>query len=192
MKRSNRKKNKESLSYILLMLPYLVIFFVFTILPVLIAIFLSFTDFNVMELPIWTGFKNYRRLFLSDSLFKKALTNTLMIAVVTGPGGYLLSFGFAWLLNEFNPRLRSILTLLLYAPSISGGAFAVWSIIYSTDRYGWLNSILLKFDIIYEPIAWTTDSKYMFPAAVIMILWMSLGTSFLSYIAGFQTIDASL
>lgn len=192
MKLSFKKNRDESFSYVALMLPYLIIFFTFTVLPVLISMFLSLTDFNVMELPVFTGLNNYRRLFMDDPLFKTALTNTLMLAIIIGPGGYILSFGFAWILNEFNPKLRSLLTLFLYAPSISGGAYAVWAIIYSTDRYGWLNSILMSLDIIYEPIAWTTDPKYMFPAAVISILWMSLGTSFLSFIAGFQTIDSKL
>lgn len=183
---------KKSLPYYLFSLPYMLIFTVFTILPVVIAIFLSFTNFNVMETPTLAGFANYQRLFVSDPLFKKALTNTLMIAVITGPGGYVLSFFFAWVLNEFHPKLRTLLTLFLYAPSLSGGAITIFAIIYSGDRLGWINSFLINLNLIYEPIAFLTDPKYMLGAAVVAMLWMSLGTSFLSFIAGFQSMDNKL
>ncbi|MBQ6825430.1 MAG: sugar ABC transporter permease [Clostridia bacterium] len=173
-------------------LPYLTIFFLFTVLPVLISIFLSFTYYNVIETPVFNGLANYQRLFFSDDLFTKALSNTMVLALIIGPGGYVLSFGFAWILNEFKPKIRTFLTFFLYAPSLSGGAFAIWAIIYSGDRYGWLNSILLSLNIISEPIQWLTDTNYMLPCAAVSILWMSLGTSFLSFIAGFQTVDGSL
>ena len=182
----------KSLPFYFFSLPDMLICTAFTVLPVLIAMVLSFTNFNVMETPTFAGITNYQRLFVSDPLFKKALTNTLTIAAITGPGGYILSFFFAWVLNEFHPKLRTILTLFLYAPSISGGAITIFTIIYSGDRLGWINSFLINMNLIYEPIAFLTDPKYMLGAAIVAMLWMSLGTSFLSFIAGFQSIDNKL
>jgi len=172
-------------------LPYMLIFTVFTVFPVLISIFLSFTYFNVMEAPIWAGLANYFQLF-NDSLFIKALSNTLIISLIVGPVGYIMCLILAWIISEFPRRVRSVLTLLLYAPSISGSAYLIWHIIYSGDQFGWLNGILMSLNIIYEPIQWLTNTDYMMPAAIIAILWTSLGTSFLSFIAGFQMMDRKL
>lgn len=176
----------------LFMLPYLIIFFVFTVLPVIIAIILSFTYFNVLETPSFVGFDNYVHLLVEDSLFMLAFKNTLILSVITGPIGFLLSLFLAWVLNEFNPKLRAFLTLLFYAPTISGGAYMIWQIIYSGDSYGYLNGILLNLNIIYSPIQWTTDEKYMIFSAIVVIIWMSFGAGFLSFVAGFRNIDKSL
>lgn len=172
-------------------LPYMLIFTVFTVLPVLISILFSFTYFNVMEAPLWAGIGNYIRLF-NDSLFIKAFSNTLVLSLIVGPGGYLLCLMLAWVISEFPRGLRSVLTLLLYAPSISGSAYMIWQIIYSGDQFGWLNGILMGLGLTYEPIQWLTDTRYMMPAAIVAILWTSVGTSFLSFIAGFQMMDRKL
>lgn len=183
------QKNRDDY---LFMLPYLILFSVFTIVPVFISIGLSFTYFNVIETPRFIGLDNYIKLFFDDSLFIKSFGNTLVISAVTGPIGFLLCFLMAWLLNEFGPKLRALLTLFLYAPSISGSVYLIFSIIYSGDAYGLLNSILLELNIIYEPIQWLTNSKYMMPTLIVVILWTSLGTGFLSFIAGLQNLDNKL
>ncbi len=191
--RTPRKKRRiGDLEDYLFMSPYLIIFFVFTVLPVVMAIVLSFTYFNVLEAPSFTGVSNYINLIVDDSLFMKALINTLVLAVVTGPAGFFLSLLLAWLINEFDPRVRAFLTLLIYAPSISGGAFMIWQIIYSGDAYGYLNGILLKLNLIYTPIQWTTDENYMMISAIIVIIWLSFGAGFLSFVAGFKNIDSRL
>lgn len=173
----------------LFMLPYLLIFAIFTVFPVLVAMFFSLTRFDIVQLPHFTGLKNYFRLFIEDSLFPLALKNTLLLAVITGPGGFFLSLLLAWVLNEFDDRLRAVLTMLCYAPTLSGGAYMIWNIIYSGDSYGFLNGILINLGIIYSPIQWLTDSKYMMISAIIVILWMSFGSGFLSMIAGFKNVD---
>lgn len=173
----------------LFMLPYLLIFAIFTVFPVLVAMFFSITRFDIVQLPHFTGLKNYFRLFIEDSLFPLALKNTLLLAVITGPGGFFLSLLLAWVLNEFDDRLRAVLTMLCYAPTLSGGAYMIWNIIYSGDSYGFLNGILINLGIIYSPIQWLTDSKYMMISAIIVILWMSFGSGFLSMIAGFKNVD---
>ncbi len=173
----------------LFMLPYLLVFAVFTVFPVVVAMFFSFTRFDIVQFPSFIGIKNYFRLFIDDSLFPLALKNTLLLAVITGPGGFFLSLLLAWVLNEFGDRLRAVLTMLCYAPTLSGGAFMIWNIIYSGDSYGFLNGVLIDMGLIYSPIQWLTDSKYMTVSAIIVILWMSFGSGFLSMIAGFKNVD---
>lgn len=174
------------------MLPFVIIFLVFTVVPVASSMILSFTSFNVLEPPRFVGLENYFNLLLDDKLFLMAFKNTLIIAMITGPVNFFLCLLLAWVVNEFNPKLRAFLTLLFYAPSISGGVFMIWQIIYSGDVRGVLNGILLRLNIIYEPIQWLTDTKYMLNTCIIVIFWMSLGTSFLSFIAGYQNVDKTL
>ena len=172
--------------------PYTVLFFIFTVIPVGASIFLSLTNWNVLETPSFVGLKNYFKLFLEDPIFPLAIRNTLLISIITGPVSFFLSLFVAWLVNEFDHRLRTLLTLLFYAPSLSGGVYLVWQIILSNDANGLLNALLMDLNVIYQPILWTTDTKYMFASCIAVVLWMSLGTSFLSFIAGFQNVDRTL
>ena len=173
-------------------MPLIFTFFLFTVLPVLIAIFISFTYFNVLEPPKFIGWENYLSAFLDDEIFMLALKNTLLIAIITGPIGYLASFLFAWLINELWPTVRAIMVTILYVPSISGGAFMIWTLIFSGDAYGFLNSFLTKWGIIDQPVQWLTNTSYMKWCLILVMIWMSLGTSFLAFIAGFQALDKSL
>jgi multiple sugar transport system permease protein len=175
-----------------MMAPYFILFFFFTVLPVLMSIVLSFTDFNMLEMPNFVGWRNYIKLFLEDNIFTIALKNTLIFAVITGPVSYMLCLLFAWIINEFKGVLRAFLTLIFYAPSICGNAYLVWNLILTGDRYGYLNGILLKLGIINEPILWMQTEKYVLPVLIVVQLWLSLGTGFLSFIAGLQTVDKSM
>lgn len=174
------------------MLPYLTIFFLFQVLPVLVSIILGFTYFNVFEPPKFIGLANYFKMFLNDDLFMTALSNTLVITLITGPVGYVLSFGIAWMVNEFQPKLRAFLTLLFYIPSLTGGMAAIWLIVFNGDQYGILNGVLMSLNVIFEPIQWLTDTNYMMGSAIVIAIWMSLGTSFLAFVAGFRTVDEKL
>ena len=183
------KRNKTA--YFLVM-PFMILFFVFTVLPVAFSIFLSFTEFNLLEWPKMVGFDNYIRLFLDDEIFILACGNTLVFAAITGPLSYLLSFLIAWFINELPPKVRAVVTLIFYAPSISGGVYMVWTILFSSDSYGWANATLEKLGLIDAPINWFKDEKYVMPLCIVVSLWTSLGTSFLSFIAGLQGIDRAL
>lgn len=169
--------------------PFLLIFITFTILPVVISIAFSFTYYNILEPPKFVFMQNYLKLFLSDDEFILAVKNTLIIAVVTGPLGYLMSLLFAWFINELRPMIRAIMVLVFYAPSISGGAYMIWKVMFSGDAYGYANAALLYMGIIHEPIQWLTDPQYMLGLVILVMLWMSLGAGFLSFVAGLQTID---
>lgn len=190
MKSKNRISGQTLFSYMYLA-PFLIAFFLFTILPILISIFFSFTYFNVLEPPKWVFLQNYLKLFLSDDIFVISLKNTIIIAVIAGPLGYLMSLVFAWFINELGETLRTIMVLVFYAPSISGGVYAIWAIIFSGDAFGYANSLLLYLGIIDAPIQWLTDTKYMLWLVIIVTLWMSLGAGFLSFVAGLRTIDQS-
>lgn len=183
------KLNKHS--YIL-MAPYAILFLTFTIIPVFMSLGISFTYFNLLEPPRFIGLDNYIKLVLDDDVFIIALKNTLILAVVTGPVSYLLAFVFAWLINELGPKLRAFMTLVFYAPSISGNAFLIWLLIFSGDVHGYANSILIRFGFIDNPILWLKDPDYMMGVIILVQLWLSLGVSFLAFIAGLQSVDKTL
>ena len=155
-------------------LPYMSVFFIFTVLPVLASIVLSFTNFNMLQAPTFNSINNYIRLFLEDDIFKTALKNTLFFALLTGPLSYVLCFVFAWLINSLNRRLRTVLTLFYYAPSIAGNMATIWALIFSGDEYGLMNGMLMKLGIVQTPVQWLTDTTYITEVVIIVILWSSL------------------
>ncbi len=173
----------------LMCLPFVALFICFTVVPVAISIFYSFTDFNMLQTPHFVWFQNYTRLFLRDDIFLIAIRNTVILAGITGPVGYMMCFFFAWALNEFTPRVRAVLTLMFYAPSISGNAYLIFTLLFSGDSFGFINAWLIKLGLINSPILFFQDTKYMMPLVIVVLLWTSLGTSFLSFIAGFQGVD---
>lgn len=190
-KRGGRLRREIFLNrqYYYLVAPYTILFFIFTVLPVLMSLLLSFTNFNLLEFPDWVGWENYMRLFVDDKVFIIALRNTALLAVITGPLSYIMSFVFAWLINELKPLLRSFMTLIFYAPSISGNVYLIWKLIFSSDIYGYANAWLIQLNIIDEPITWLQDANYIIWILIIVQLWLSLGVSFLSFIAGLQSVD---
>lgn len=183
-----REIKKHRIHYMFIT-PYVLIFFTFTVIPVIMSISLSFTYFNMLEPPRFIGLQNYFRLFFDDRIFIKSLANTIMFAVVTGPISYMIALLMAWLINELPRFLRVIITVLLYAPSLSGGMTPIFKILFSSDSTGYLNAILLKWGIIDEPIRYLEDPNYIVPIVIFVILWGSLGTQFLAFIAGLQGID---
>ena len=177
---------------ILFALPYLILFTVFTVVPVVMAFVLSFTQYDIINSPEIIGIGNYLRIFLQDEVFMISIKNTLLFAAITGPIGYLASLIVAWMINEFPPKIRALLTLIFYVPSISGATFVIWTIIFSSDAYGIVNYFLSSLGIIDDPILWLQDPKYMLGVIILVAIWCSLGTSFLAFIAGLQGVDTSL
>ena len=183
------KKNKVAY---LMVAPFFILFFIFTVVPVLLSVVLGFTTFNMLEWPTFVFMDNYIRLFLDDEIFLIAIKNTLIFAAITGPGSYMLSLFFAWFINELSPMVRAVVTLLFYAPSISGNVYLIWTVIFSSDQLGYANAWLIKLGMIQKPILWFSDKNYIFPLIIAVALWTSLGTSFLTMIAGFQVVDKTL
>ena len=186
------KQVKANRTLYSMMAPYLVIFFVFTVIPVFVSFLLSFTSYDMLQRPRFVGLDNYLTLFLNDEVFITAIRNTFILALFTGPISYLLAFFFAWLINELPRRLRWVMTLIFYAPSISGNAYLLWSLIFSGDMYGYANAILINLGFINEPIIWLQNTKYILPILIIVQLWLSLGVSFLAFIGGLQNTNKEL
>ena len=183
------KKNKQ---LYFMLLPYAFLFFLFVIVPIAAAVVLSFTSYNMFQAPRFIGMENYTSLFVDESVFLIAVKNTLVFALFTGPLSYFLCFLFAWLINEFPKKLRVVLTVVFYAPSLSSSTFFIWKYIFSGDAYGVVNSFLMNLGFINEPVQWLADESTNFIVLMIVQIWMSLGTSFLAFIAGFQGVDRSL
>lgn len=183
------KRNKTAYFMIA---PFMILFFIFTIIPVALSLVLSFTSFNMLEWPKFIFMDNYITLFLDDDLFVTALKNTFIFAAITGPASYIISYVVAWFINELPPKIRAIVTLVFYAPSIAGNVYLIWGTLFSSDAYGWVNGFLLDMGVIDSPILWFQDADYVMPLIIMVALWTSLGTSFLSFIAGLQGIDTAL
>lgn len=191
-KRGSRRLGASIWSYrqaYLLMAPFLIIFILFTVWPVVYSLAMSLTDFNLFQKPNFVGFYNYYKLFFRDDIFIQSFQNTLLFAVITGPIGYFMCLFFAWVVNELQGKIRALMTLVFYAPSIAGNVYLIWKVILDGDMHGYLNSFLLSLGLISEPIQWLTDPTYMMGAVIVVQLWISLGTSFLTLRAGFNTID---
>lgn len=188
-KRSSSAFRQDRLGYILVA-PYMLLFCIFTIVPVVTSLVLSFTSFNLLEPPVFVFLENFRRMFFEDDIFPIAVKNTLIYAAVIGPLSYLISLMMAWFINELG-KFRSLMTLIFYAPSISGNAYLIWTLFFSGDAYGYANGILMQLGLIQSPIVWLKTPQYMPLILIIVALWTSLGSSFLSFIAGFQGIDRS-
>ncbi|MDR2095592.1 MAG: sugar ABC transporter permease [Treponema sp.] len=172
--------------------PFAVVFGLFYVAPLVVSIFYSFTYYNILEPPRFIGLRNYINLLLGDDVFLTAMKNTFIMVAIAGPVGYIASFLFAWFIYELPRYIRAFVTLIFYAPSISGAVYMIWAIIFSGDAYGYINGLLMHLGILDQPVLWLTDPKYMMPVILVVILWMSLGAGFLAFIAGLATIDETL
>lgn len=170
--------------------PFMIFFLIFTVIPVVMSLPISFTDFDVISYPEFVGLSNFYTLFLSDKVFLQSIKVTLIFACFTGPVSYVMCFLLAWLINELPQKLKTIFTLIFYIPSMAG-VYTVWKIIFSGDSYGYLNSVLMDIGIITQPVQWLTDSRYILGVTIAVQLWISLGAGFLALRAGFQNIDRS-
>ena len=187
-----KRLGREDITHYLMLLPFVSLFFLFTALPVLSSIVLSFFDYDMISAPKWAGFGNYLRMIVGDEVFPKTVANTLKFAIITGPAGFFLSFLLAWFINEFKPAIRHILAFLFYAPSLVGNAYLVWQVAFTGDSYGYINSFLLKLGLITEPINWFYNTSYNMGILIFIQLWSCMGVSFLSNLAGLQNVDPSV
>lgn len=172
----------------LFLLPFLLLFTIFIVIPVFVSLFTSLTNYNMLQPPNWAGLTNYKLLFLDDQVFITALSNTLIFALITGPIGYIMSFIAAWVINQL--KMRNAFSLAFYAPSITSGIAmsVVWMYFFSGDRYGLFNNILINIGIISEPVLWNMDPKYILGVIILISIWMSMGTGFLVFLAGLQNV----
>lgn len=182
-------------STFVMLFPYASLFTLFVIIPVIAAMVLSFTDFNSVSFPKFLGMDYYVQLFTNDSIFmQKILPNTIIFALFVGIGGYALGFVLAWCLSQITKLPRTILAIIIYLPSMTGGILikSVWSVIFNGDKSGYLNYILLKLGWIAEPIAWLQSETYLLPIMIIVSLWSSMGVGFLAMLSGMLNINQEL
>ena len=194
--RNNKCINKwstgDKITLTCMMLPFLVVFIMFMVIPVFSSLVLSFFKYDMINAPSFSGLENYFRMFVKDKVFMISLKNTLSFAVVTGPIGFLLSFLLAWMINELGPKSRTILSFLFYSPALMGNVYYIWQVMFSGDSFGYVNSMLISMGIISDPIQWFNDPQYSMKLVIIIQLWLSMGVSFLANISGLQNIDVSL
>ena len=189
------KKFFDRHSGAVLLTPYGILFVLFIILPVAAAVLLSFTQFNTIEFPEWTGIKNYIQLFTNDTVFmQKVLPNTVIYAIFVGVGGYVLAFFLAWSLSQVTKTVRTVLAVIIYSPSMTGGVLltTVWTVIFNGDKSGYLNYLLLKLNIIEEPIVWLQSEKFLLPIMILVTLWSSMGVGFLAILSGILNTNEEL
>lgn len=191
-KNLKRNKRNEDIVCYALLFPFIFLFALFVLVPIISSIVLSFFEYDVVSKPIFLGLNNYIRMFTGDSTFFTVLGNTLKFAIITGPISFLLAFLLAWLINEFNPVTRGILAFLFYSPALVGNAYFIWQIMFSGDSLGYVNNLCLSLGLIHEPIQWFRDSNYNTTVIIIVQLWMSMGVSFLANIAGLQNVNTEL
>lgn len=189
------KKTKSEKSGYIFILPYLVLFSIFIVIPVILAIALSFTNFDSVNIPQFIGFKNYIKLFTNDNVFMQyVLPNTIKFSLIVGPLGYFLSFILAWILAQIPHKPRTIFALIIYSPSMTSGIAitVIWTVLFNGDQTGYLNSLLMNLGFIREPIQWLQSSDYLMPVMAIVTLWSSMGVGFLSMLAGILNINSEL
>lgn len=193
MRSNNRISKDRSVSVFLA--PYLILFTVFILVPIVLAMLLSFTDYNGVQAPKLAGLKNYIAIFTQDSVFmQNVLPNTLWIALIVGPIGFAFQFVLAWMLAHL-PRIpRTVLSLVFYSPSLTSGVAmaTMWKVLFSGDRLGYFNSILLRFGLVETPIQFTTDPSYILIIMIVITLWSSMGIGFLSILAGILSYDTEV
>ena len=187
-----RDKFNSNLVYYFMIAPFFILFVSFTVLPVISSVVLSFFDFDAVSTPRFIGLDNYLRMFVQDEVFPKALSNTATLAIITGPIGFFLAFMLAWMVNEFGPTIRTLLSFLFYAPALSGNVYFIWQILFSGDAYGYINSTLLSMGLIVEPIQWLKSPDIALPVICVVQLWLNMGVTFLSNIAGLQNVNPEL
>lgn len=191
-KRTFKQFIREYKTGTLLVLPFLILYLVFVIGPIIIAAGMSFTDYNLLETPSFVGFENYKILFLEDDVFITAIKNTLIFAVIAGPVGLFMSFILAYIIN--GKPFSKVFSLLFYAPALTSGIAmtVIWMYFFSPDRYGLINDILFQLGIINEPILWNIDGDYILAVVIIISVWMNMGSGFLVFYAGLKNTSQEL
>lgn len=175
--------------------PFMLVFLVFIVIPVLAAISLSFFSFNGFSAPTFIGWGNFLSILTQDKIFfQYAIPNTITFALTVGPGGYALAFLLAWLIHQLPKLPRDILALAIYAPSIFQGVAmtVVWTVVFSGDRVGYLNQWLIKWGLTDNPILWLQSPDHFMAIMVLISMWSSMGVGFLAMLAGLQTVNQEM
>ena len=169
----------------LFLAPNLIFVGIFSFLPMLIALYFTFTRYSILQAPVWAGLQNYAAM-LKDSVFQRSIANTLYFLAVITPVRLLLGLAVAILLNQ-KLALRSFFRTVTFLPWITSGVVvsSVFLLLYNPDA-GILN-YLLKL-IGFKGSFWLTDPSTSMPSIIIAGLWRSVGWVVILYLAGLQGI----
>ena len=175
--------------------PALLVITVFFFLPVLAALIMSLTDFDIYALADvhnlrFVGLRNYGRL-LETPLFWQAFLNTLYFVIVGVPLSIGASLGAALLLNSRLARFQGFFRTALFAPVVTTlvAVAVIWRYLFNT-RYGFLNYALNQFGI--QAIDWLGDPRWAMPAIILFAIWKSFGYNMVIFLAGLQGIPQEL
>ena len=185
----------EARAAILLLLPAMLLITVFYLLPVLGAVVLSATDFDIYSIgdasnTRFVGAGNYASL-LQNSLFWRALTNTLYFSLVGGPLTILVALGAALLLNAKVARYKAFFRTIYFAPVVTTivAVAVVFRFLYHS-RVGLLNRMLDAIGI--APIDWLGDPRWAMPAVILLAIWKNFGYAAVIFLAGLQNVPDEL
>jgi multiple sugar transport system permease protein len=190
-----KRKKKIDWNIAVFLGPYYLLFLIFIVVPVILAMALAFTYFDSIQFPNFVGLRNFIDLFTQDAVFMRhALPNTLRFALIVGPGGYILAFLMAWVLAQIPHKPRTVLALALFSPSLTGSVAmsVVWRVIFSGDEAGYLNSILLRLGMVTEPVQFLQSPDYLMTIMILVTLWGSMGVGFLAMLSGILNINPEL
>jgi len=189
------RRRKFDFNTLVFLSPYYFLFFIFIVVPVTLAILLSFTHFDSIQFPTFIGIRNYITLVTQDATFMRyVLPNTIRFALIVGPGGYFLAFFMAWLLAQVPHKPRTVLALALYSPSMTAGVAmsVLWRVIFSGDEAGYLNSILLRLGMVTEPVQFLQSPEHLMTIMILVTLWGSMGVGFLAMLSGILNVNQEL
>jgi multiple sugar transport system permease protein len=168
--------------------PWLIGFIVFTAYPLIMSAYYSFTFYPILDSPTWAGLENYRQL-LDDELFWKSLRVTAIYCFFAVPGGVIVGYAIALLLNQKVRWLRTWRTIYFLPSLVPAIAAAfLWSWIFN-GQYGLVNGALAKIGI--QGPAWFASETWVLPAFIIMTLW-GAGGGMILYLAALQQVPSSL
>ncbi len=185
------KKSRFNTAY-LFVAPYYTVFFLFVVVLIAIWAALSFTYYDTINFPTFVGLENYVTLFTQDNDFMQyALPTTIKYALIIGPGGYAISFFMAWILAQITHKLRTVIAIILYSPSLTNGILmsVIWKVVFSGDTRGYLNYWLLSLGFINEPVQWLQDASFIFGIMIFVGIWSSMSVGFLAMLSGIMNVN---
>lgn len=180
---------RENITGYLFASPWLLSLILLTAYPVGAAIYYSFTQYTVLQPPVWVGLENFQEIFFQDDLFWKALYNTSYYAVFSVPLGLIISFWLALMLNQKVAGLaffRSTFFLPSIVPVVAASIIWAWIL---QPEFGLINDILGRLGLYRPP--WLTSPAWAKPALILMSLW-GIGPTAIIFLAGLQDIPQHL
>lgn len=190
LKRKLSISQREAVWAYIFISPWIIGFFIFTLGPMLASLYYSFTDFNIIDIPVWRGLANYKKLFFDDPLFWHSLKVTIKFAAMALPLNLVIGFLIAVLLNQKIAGVNIWRTAYFLPSVIAGVAVALLWVRIFNPRIGIINPLLKSIGVA-KPPGWLQDPNWAVPSLVIMSLW-SVGSSMIIYLAGLQGVPTTL